>query len=316
MKEYFLGIDGGGTKTAFCLTDMSGNKILQWETDSCYVSIVGEQAVHHIFQQFEKKIQEISLSYDDIVYTCVGMPGYTESPIWDKKSDEILDHIFKDRYVCVNDSVVGWAGSLACRSGINLIAGTGAIAFGRNERGQTAICSGWGHILGDEGSAYWVGSKLLELFTKQSDFRIEKTPLYEIIKSHLNLKTDKELITIVYDQWQSERAKIADLSRLVPIALDQKDPLVMELLDHIAYEISLMVKGVMRQIDFEQLMISYSGGVFRLGEILLRLLQKHLEGNSYQLVSPILIPVYGAVLYAIMDCRDIDRDKFIQTINS
>ena len=74
----------------------------------------------------------------------------------------------------MNDSVVGWAGSLGLSSGINLVAGTGSIAYGRNDAGEEARAGGWDERFSDEGSCYWLGMKSLELFSKESDGRAEK----------------------------------------------------------------------------------------------------------------------------------------------
>ncbi len=56
---------------------------------------------------------------------------------------------------CGNDMVCGWAGSLACADGINVVAGTGSICYGEYQ-GRSARCGGWGELFSDEGSAYWI----------------------------------------------------------------------------------------------------------------------------------------------------------------
>ena len=71
----------------------------------------------------------------------------------------------------VNDSVVGWAGSLGLSSGINLVAGTGSIAYGRNDAGEEARAGGWDERFSDEGSCYWLGMKSLELFCKRKRWK-------------------------------------------------------------------------------------------------------------------------------------------------
>ena len=73
-------------------------------------------------------------------------------------------------------------GSLACRAGINLVAGTGAIGFGKDSFGKTARSAGWGYFCGDEGSAYWLGKQLISIFGKEADGRKAKTPLYDIVR--------------------------------------------------------------------------------------------------------------------------------------
>ena len=65
------------------------------------------------------------------------------------------------RYLCGNDMMCGWAGSLLCRDGISIVAGTGSICYGERG-GATARSGGWGELFSDEGSAYWIACRGLE----------------------------------------------------------------------------------------------------------------------------------------------------------
>ena len=79
------------------------------------------------------------------------------------------------RYRCGNDMVCSWAGSLACADGISVIAGTGSMAYGEYA-GRQARCGGWGELIGDEGSAYWIAREGMNLFSRMSDGRVAARP--------------------------------------------------------------------------------------------------------------------------------------------
>ena len=88
-------------------------------------------------------------------------------------------------------------GILGLSSGINLVAGTGSIAYGRNDAGEEARAGGWDERFSDEGSCYWLGMKSLELFfSKESDGRAEKGALLEIFRNRFELKCDFDIIDI------------------------------------------------------------------------------------------------------------------------
>ena len=91
---------------------------------------------------------------------------------------------------------MGWAGSLLCNPGINIVAGTGSIAFGKNAKGETARCGGWSEWFSDEGSGYWLGMKCVQMFSRQSDGRDERGPLYNIFKNQLKLTADEDIIDL------------------------------------------------------------------------------------------------------------------------
>ena len=73
-------------------------------------------------------------------------------------------------------------GSLALKPGINIVAGTGSIAFGKSRENVSARSGGWSTFFGDEGSCYWLGRRTMELFTKQADGRVKEGELYHILK--------------------------------------------------------------------------------------------------------------------------------------
>ena len=125
------------------------------------------------------------------------------------RSKRKIGSFLDSRFQCGNDVEAGWAGSLACRPGINLVCGTGAIGYGKDPNGLGARSSGWGCFCGDEGSAFWLGKKAIELFAKQSDWRLERTVLYELMKTRLQLKRDFDLIPFVHNELKLERDQVA-----------------------------------------------------------------------------------------------------------
>lgn len=89
------------------------------------------------------------------------MPGYGEVsagiPVLDAAPHPKLGH---ERYACDNDMVCGWAGSLGGADGINVISGTGSMTYGEH-RGCGTRVGGWAELFGDEGSAYWIATRVL-----------------------------------------------------------------------------------------------------------------------------------------------------------
>lgn len=313
---YYLGVDGGGTKTAFCLTDDTGKIVKLMETGTCHIDQVGQDGIRKVFSQFLSELEEMGIEKKSISGCFLGIPGYSEVEHWDKQIHQVASEFFTS-YHCGNDAVAGWAGSLKCESGINLVAGTGAIAFGMNNDKETSRSSGWGQFCGDEGSAFWIGKKGIEAFTKQADYRHDRGPLYDVFKQDLKLDKDFDLIDLIHNQWDFSRTKVATISMLVSKAADLGDRDAIEILQRAAYEISLMVRGVVRQINFDgKIKISYSGGVFKAGDHVLKPLKAYLEDMKldYELNQPELAPVLGSALYAYILTGKTADEKFISNL--
>ncbi len=206
------------------------------------------------------------------------------------------------RYACVNDMVCGWAGALGCRDGINVVAGTGSIAYGEFA-GRTARAGGWGELFSDEGSAYWLARETLALFSRMSDGRADKGPLYELVREHFRLRADLDVCAAVYGPPALTRSQIAALAPLAARAASAGDPAVERLFAAAAEQLAALVHAVRDQLAAPPqlpLPVSYSGGMFRPPSVLTPLLEAALRtsGRRYEFVAPQLAPCAGIALYA------------------
>ena len=77
---------------------------------------------------------------------------------------------FALRVRVISDAQAAYWGSLGARAGILILAGTGSIGIGRNEKGRWARVGGLGPLLGDEGSAFWIGRQWLRARSRGEDF--------------------------------------------------------------------------------------------------------------------------------------------------
>lgn len=294
-REIYLGVDGGGTKTAFLL-DVDGKRF-----ESKQITIHPKQVTKQQFFEIMKLgvdevCKEAGIDPEEILYTFVAAPGYGQYPDTEAYIDEgIREAIGSDRFMVANDCVNGWAGSLNAKPGINLVLGTGQIGYGVDEEGNSMRSGGWGPLLGDEASGYYIGLKLLNHFTKMSDGRSDKTILYDIIKEKLDLKDDMEIIDKAE---KMKRDEIASLSRIFAEALDKEDPYCKELLEEISKEAAAVIDSIIKGLNFkEEVKVSYSGGVFNLGDRLIKRIEEKSK-NKIKIEKPYTDPSEGALILA------------------
>lgn len=298
---FFLGVDGGGTKTAFALVSQDGNVLSQIVTGPSHPDQIGLDGVRKTLTNGLIAVCETAhIKLTDITHSVWGLPGFGEDLADSRALETIVDSILKDtQHECVNDVEVGWAGSLACKPGLHLVAGTGAIGFGKDPLGKTARSSGWSEVFGDEGSAYWIGRKLLQLFSKQADHRLTRSNLYYLVKEHFSLDRDLDLIGIV---GENERDSVAKIAKIAYAAALSGDTNAIQLYEQAALEHSLTVQALLKQLSFSDntpVPVSYSGGVFNSGELILNPLQSYLASFNISLQKPRLAPVLGACLYSL-----------------
>lgn len=294
-REIYLGVDGGGTKTAFLL-DVDGKRF-----ESKQITIHPKQVTKQQFFEIMKLgvgdvCRKAGIDPEEILYTFVAAPGYGQYPDTEAYIDEgIREAIDSDRFTVANDCVNGWAGSLNAKPGINLVLGTGQIGYGVDEEGNSMRSGGWGPLLGDEASGYYIGLKLLNHFTKMSDGRSDKTILYDIIREKLDLKEDMEIIDKAE---KMKRDEIASLSRIFAEALDKEDPYCKELLEEISKEAAAVIDSIIKGLNFkEEVKVSYSGGVFNLGDRLIKRIEEKSK-NKIKIEKPYTDPSEGALILA------------------
>lgn len=297
--EYYVGIDGGGTKTAICATNIDNFKMLHVETRGSSWREFGAQ---NVVRNLKDTLYGLLPSpQSKVAGIAMGLPCYGESSDGDKQLELEISNIFPDIPVYLtNDVEVGWAGSLALEPGINVVAGTGSIAFGKDSNGNTARSGGWGEFISDEGSCYWVGREMMGIFSKQVDGRIARGPLYEIVRGEFNLNNDIEFIDHIYPGYLHSRKKVAKLQILAEKAALAGDESVKELYRQAVQELCLLATAVRKQLDFPESgwKASCSGGLFKTGDLILPLFRDTLAKDGGILHIPSCTPVEGAVLLA------------------
>jgi N-acetylglucosamine kinase-like BadF-type ATPase len=300
----FIGVDGGGTKTAFALVSAEGRLLARHVGPTCSYLSAGYDGAKAVLEQGVKALLARShVPLAEVEYAFFGLPAYGE----DSETSPLLDALPIDlfplgNYRCDNDMINAWAGSLACRDGINIIAGTGSIAYGENV-GKSARCGGWGELFGDEGSAYWIGRAGLALFSKMSDGRCPRTPLYDIFRQHFDVRQDLDISGIVLGDWRGERHRIAALCQLVATAAGAEDGYALGIFADAAAELASIVDCTRQSLAFVggvTVPVSHSGGVFEAGNIVKQPFRAALRARyeHYELVEPRFSPSVGAAIYA------------------
>ena len=299
----FLGVDGGGTKTAFCLITPAGELVAEATAPSSYYLPHGIDLVARVVDQGVGQVcARAGITPGQVRRAFFGLPAYGEVsadvPALDVLPRAVLGH---DRYDCGNDMICGWAGSLGARDGINVVCGTGSMTYGRNA-GTGARVGGWGELFGDEGSGHWIAVEGLRAFTQMVDGRRQTGPLVVHLREHLGLVEDLDVVDVVLNRWRGERARVAALARPVLQAARAGDVACAEIVDRAVAALIGLVTTTRRRLGFDagqEVAVSYSGGVFAAREVL-DAFSRRLAAldDGYRLHPPLHPPVVGAALYA------------------
>jgi N-acetylglucosamine kinase-like BadF-type ATPase len=216
---FFLGIDGGGTKTRCVLADET-NVIAKSMTGGCSVIRHGEQqareALHNAIGQV---CSTAKISAERISSICIGVTGAARPEIAGKIRGilrEVVPALAAAKIEVVGDNVIALEAAFGAEPGVIAIAGTGSIVYGRDAGGKTARAGGWGFAISDEGSGYWIGRRAVSAILEARD-RGSETALEPMVLRAWNLAGIDELVQ------QANATPPPDFPRLFPIVLRRKE---------------------------------------------------------------------------------------------
>lgn len=305
---HVMGIDSGGTKTVCLLADEEGRIVSRARGLGANLQGAGELQVEKVLHE----VMEEAIGERDIVPVaiCLGIAGA------DRQEDHatvrgIMKRIgFKARVVVVNDALIALESGAPGAPGVVIISGTGSIAYGRNAAGQAARAGGWGFVLGDEGSGYWIGRAALRAVLRAADHRGPQTLLTPMLLERFQVAQPQTLLREVY-QHSITPAAIGALASSVQAAFDAGDQAAIGILRGAAGELEGAALSVARRLELmgEAFTFILSGGIFRAVPWLEEEVQRRLRVAAPRSDTAVLErePAEGAVTLALQAARGAAR---------
>jgi N-acetylglucosamine kinase-like BadF-type ATPase len=270
---HVIGIDAGGTKTVCVLADERGRLVAEARGAGANLHAAGELAVEKVLHELmEEALERANTDPGRLrgeppivpAAICIGIAGVD-------REDEaqtvraIMRRIgYRSRVVVVNDALIALVAGARDEPGILINAGTGSIVYGRNADGEAARAGGWGHMIGDEGSGYWIGREALAAVMRGSDGRGPETALTAEILTYFGVADVSRLPGIVYDR-EAPRMSVAALGPIVQNVAADGDAVATRILERAAEELVLAARSVTARLEMRGDPFSFflAGGVFR-----------------------------------------------------
>lgn len=303
MNHYVIGVDGGGTKTELVLIDMAGNYIGRARVGSSnYQAIGAEKLKQTMLEGFAELLKSTNVIDQKIDHIFLGLAGAGRES--DRKEIKALfnNTEFQDKISVDSDAIVALSGAFGTSPGIIIISGTGAICFGKNSEGRVVRSGGWGYLLGDEGSGYYIGRKAILAALKYFDGRGDKTSLRAALENHFKLPSIELIIPPIY-QNKIDRVAIAELAPIVFEYANRGDSVAEDIIRGTGRELGKLAKAVAEKLKFsnEEIRVSLIGSIFKQKELLINDISKELYEISWniEISDPLFEPQFGAALMAL-----------------
>ncbi len=285
-KTYYIGIDGGGTKTKFDLFDSDKNSIASITMPTVHPAQASFKEVVSVLTDAKEKLLANINDSDYVLKVGAGLGGYGINADYRKKLEDEFSTVFEE-FKLYSDAYAAMLGALAGEDGILMIAGTGSIALAK-VGDETFRCGGFGYRYGDEGSAYSIGKALISRALKEADGRLDKSIISDLVADYF----DNIGINIIATS-DFSRDKIAGLAAAASKYIENSES-VRDIFLAAAKEISLHIKAIGKNFESgKRIRLSYIGGVFK-SEYIIECIKEMNQG--IELVAPIYPPEKGSIL--------------------
>lgn len=290
----YLGVDGGGSKTTCAIGDE--NSLLGTGTaGGSNVIRVGEaQARETLHSAIRQACAVANVVPAQVHRACIGVAGAARPEI-SSLVRQIVCEIIPGPIDVVGDMVIGLEAAFGEGPGVITVAGTGSIAYGRDEKGRTARAGGWGYAISDEGSGHWIGRWAVAAGLRVRD-EGEGTQLLDQILGFWKLKTLDDLVVTV------NAAPPPDFASLLPTVLaaaDSGDVLARTVLTQAGTELAALSKVVVNRLFAEAgtVQAAMSGGVFRSSALVRQVFYNSLRAQypNAAVNASVVDPVRGAL---------------------
>jgi N-acetylglucosamine kinase-like BadF-type ATPase len=281
--DCYLGIDGGGTRTVAWLADGDGKVLARAESGPSNPLKVGFRAAEReLLRAFRSCLREAGFSQATarasrppaVRAVCAGIAGVDRRTVHRPLLAWMRRHMPARRHLLTFDAVIALAAAVRDAPGIIVIAGTGSIAFARDDQAKLLRAGGWGIPFDDRGSGYDLGRKAVAAALEAFDGRGPHTILMDSICRHLALRSIPEIVSR-----QLEQQQVAALFPLVMDAARKGDLVARHLCDDAARDLAGLAAALLQRAGWTRrpMPVVTTGGVFKSSDLIRRAFTRHLR---------------------------------------
>ena len=240
--RFVMGIDGGATKTLAAVLDLESKALHLAHGGPSNEDTVGvEAAVRALLQTADEAIGRAGIDQDQLGAAVLAVAGVD--------TDAFARHVRSARmetWIVINDVVGAWATATGAAPGVAAISGTGSNVFGVGPDGRAWRAGGWGHVLGDEGSGYWLGVQSIKAALRDRDASGPETALSDAATAFFDVPSVEALAVRVYSQ-PLTKGEIAAFAIETAQLAERGDAVARELYERGARELGEQIAAVIRQ---------------------------------------------------------------------
>lgn len=304
MGNLILAVDGGTTKTICAICDEKGKVLgVGRAGSSSYYAVSVREAHENIYFAIKEALRSADLREKEGLFSvgCFGLTSLDRRVDYQLSSEFISSLRIISKPVIVSDAVIALYAVTLGKPGIVVIAGTGSVAFGINEKGETAQAGGKEWLISDEGSAYYIAREGLRYALRDYDGRGERTLLKEMFMEYFGVTKFEDVIEEIYKD--TSKVRISSLAPIVTEAAKRGDSLAIKILEEAGKELGEAAVAVYRKLNIkEKVIVGCVGGVFSAGTLILKPFEETVRREIPKVIIKAPVnPIRGAIVLAMKE---------------
>ncbi len=298
--RFIMGIDGGATKTLAAVLDMQEHTLQLGHGGPSNQDAVGPQAaVQALLGAAREALAAAGAAEEQLAAAVLAIAGTDTQSV----AAHVRQHC-SPSWLVVNDVVGAWACATGAGPGVAVISGTGSNVFGVGPRGPWRA-GGWGHLLGDEASGYWLGVESIKAALADRERSGPETALSQALPRFFGTDSVEAIASCVYSKPMTKGEIAAFASQTAKLA-QAGDAVACGLYERGARELGLQVGAVIDATGLAELAfpVGLIGSGFKAGPIFVEPLTRAIRERAPQAdVAPVAMePVGGSLLLAARAC--------------
>jgi len=304
-RTNIIGMDWGGSKSDIMVSDTELNIFYTGKYMGINVQRESPMAIRALFDEIVSDLKKrLKLSPEDIKVVVIGAAGAGREFSKKKIKDAFTASRLSSSVYIFSDMQIAYKSVFFKENGILINAGTGSFAYCIDAEGREVRTGGWGHLIGDEGSGFYIGREGIAAALKSYDGRAGKSSLKNALCSRFSLKSIEEIVPLIYSG-SIGIGEIAESAELVFKAAQKNDAAAQNILEKAADELVLHIDALRRNFpgDSKKIRVALTGGVFNNNKEFGELIKDKVKGDKVmgdiEISDKKCQPVRGAVMCGV-----------------
>jgi N-acetylglucosamine kinase-like BadF-type ATPase len=296
--RFLMGVDGGATKTLAAVLDLQERRLHLGHGGSSNPDSVGAHAAtDSLVKATDEAIDRAGIEREQLDGAVLAIAG--------TDTDAVATNVRErcpSAWTVVNDVVGAWAAATAARPGVGVISGTGSNVLGVGHGGHVWRAGGWGHVLGDEGSGYWLALQSIRAALADREASGPETALVTAAIDFFEVPSVEALATLVYTKPLSKgeiAAFAIETARVAHAGDEVARSLYLRAADELARQIAAVIEQTTLTGEFP---VGLIGSAFKAGELFVAPLASAIAELAPRARVAVveMAPVGGCVLLAAL----------------